>query len=108
MIAASFSSRQSWSPVPGCGAGGVLAIVGAITIRQLWLARLRAPQWLAVSGIAAITVLLLLSRIFPIVDASSEPPSLLQRTWYPTTLGLVSVFTLLLPAVARASLRRSA
>ena len=108
LIAATFSARQYLSPVPGFAAGIGLGLVALVAIRCCWVAQSRTPLWLAVSGVAAIAVLLLMDRILPLVNAVMEPPTLVERMWYPMTLGGVAGLTLLLPALAQACLRRSA
>ena len=108
MIAVTLSARQYFSLLPGCAAGIGLAFVAAVAIRQCWLAQSRTPLWLAISGIAAIAIALFLDRIIPLVNAITEPPTLIERIRYPSMLAVIAVLTLLLPAVARAALRRSA
>jgi hypothetical protein len=108
IIAATVPFRHFWSPVPGYAAGAAILLVAMVTTRELWLARSRAPLGLLMSGVVTLAVLLLLNRIFPFVEASSEPPSLIARAWYPTVLGFTAVFTLTSPWIAHASLRRAA
>jgi len=53
-------------------------------------------------------VLLLLGYVFPLVNATTEPPSLIWRAWYLIVFALAVVFTIIIPWIAHAALRRAA
>jgi len=108
VITATASLRQYWSPVPGYLAGTSLVLVAMVTVRQLWLPKSRAALWVGISGGVTTVVLLLLGYVFPLVNATTEPPSLIWRAWYLIVFALAVVFTIIMPWIAHSALRRAA
>ena len=94
-------------PAFGLVVSGSVVAGGAIAIRQLWRASPLAPIGLAVSGAITLCALLSLDRVIPLVNASSEPPSVFQRYWYPATFAFIVLLTGSTSLLARASLRRT-
>ena len=99
--------RHFWSPVPGVGAGLLMAFVGAAACRELWRAGSRSVVAVIVSGALTLSVFLFFDFLFPLVNASSEAPSIFARLWYPGTVSTIIVLTSLSARAARASLRRA-
>lgn len=95
--------RRYWSPVPGVSAGLLTAVVGAVACRELW----RAGSWSVVAAVAsgALTLALFLffNYFFPLVQATTEPPSIVERFWYPAIVVTIVVLTCLAAWGARAT-----
>ena len=93
VITSTLKFRAYWSPVPGLLAGGVLLMTAALAIWQLWRGTARAPIALGIAGSCAFGALLALDRLFPLITATTEPPTVLERLWYPVTLVLLVAVT---------------
>jgi hypothetical protein len=107
VIAFTLLFRRLWSPVPGIGVGAVVVVASAVAVAALWRASPRAPVALMTSGAVTLVAYLLLDRLFPLVQASSEPPPPFAQYWYPANLVAIVVLTIASAWGARVCLRRA-
>ena len=94
------------TPIP-LAVSFVLAPLSALAALQLWRAARNAAVIFAVAGIAAFVMVYALPWLFPLVHASSEPPSFFEAYAYETALVLVVLIVAPLTWLAQRSLRRA-
>ena len=106
LIVISFRVRRYWSPTPGVLTGALVTMASALAALQLWRAARNAAVIFAVAGIAAFVMVYALPWLFPLVHASSEPPSFFEAYGYETALILLVLLVLPLTWLAHRSLGR--
>lgn len=108
LIAISYEVRRYWSPTPGVFLGSLTIVTAAVAARQLWRATGAAPPALAVAGLAACASVVAVPWLFPLVHASSEPPSFLEAYGYWTAVLSVAILAIVATWLARRFVRRVA
>jgi hypothetical protein len=103
-MASSVQLRPYFPPARGVLAGAIVLVTAGIATNQLWRATRTAPALLLAAGAFLFTVVGALPWLFPLVNASSEPPSFLERYAFPAVLLLILIVTLGTAAFARSSL----
>jgi hypothetical protein len=93
IVASTLQFRVYWSPLRGILVGSVLLVTSVLAVWQLWRGTARAPIALGMAGCCALGALLALDWLFPLINATTEPPSVLERLWYPLTLVLLTAVT---------------
>jgi len=93
VVAGTLRFRAYWSPLPGVLVGVVLLVNAALAVWHVWRGTARAPVVIGVAGGCALGAMLGLDWLFPIVNATSEPPSVMERLWYPLALVLLTALT---------------
>jgi hypothetical protein len=98
--------REFQSPVPGFVAGSIVMVTASRAIHTIWSVRASAPANIAISGACAFGLGLALPLLFPIVRATTEEATLVERVRYPVGLAAIVLCTILSAGFARRSLRR--
>jgi hypothetical protein len=91
---ASFATRSLWSPLPGFGIAALVLTTAAVAIRLVWRGHRFAPLSIGIAGVALFATFLSLGWLFPVVHASSEPPSIFEQYWYPTSLVVIAALSI--------------
>jgi hypothetical protein len=84
-----WQSREYWSPVPGIAVASLVLVTACVAIWTLWSGRPFAPTAIALNGVCTLGMAVALPWLFPIVIATTEPPTLFERVRYP--LGVVAI-----------------
>ena len=107
LIVISFRVRRYWSPTPGVLTGAIVTMTSALAAVQLWRAGRHAAVVFAGAGIAAFAMVYALPWLFPLVHASTEPPSFFEAYGYETALILLVLLVSPLTWLAHRSLGRA-
>jgi hypothetical protein len=107
LIVISFRVRRYWSPTPGVLIGSIVTTASSLAAFQLWRAARNAAVVFAAAGMTVIGLVYALPWLFPLVHASTEPPSFLEAHGYETALGLVAAIVALLTWLTQRSVRRA-
>ena len=106
-IAWTWRFRDYWSPVPGCAAGLALIVCAGIAVRTIWFRRPSAPLAIAVSGVSAFGLVLAVPWLFPLVNTTTEEPTLFQRFGYPVTLAAIALCSVVSVRFVNRALQRA-
>lgn len=87
-------AREVFPPHTGILTGLAVIAAAAVAAWQLWRSARGTSAVLLVAGLCALTGLGALPEIFPIVHASSEPPSFLESHGYEMAIGVVVLTTI--------------
>jgi len=85
--------RSAFSPTPGVLAGVIVIVAACVATAQLWRAARQAPVLVVVAGVCLAGAIYALPRFYPLVNASSEPMSLLEQNAFLIALVVVAVLT---------------
>ena len=102
----SVQARRYWAPAPGILVGSIVS--AAVAARQLWQVARNATAAIACAGVCGFGALYATPSLFPLVNASSEPPSFLLLHGFSIALFTAAALTAAGTWLTYRALRRAA
>jgi hypothetical protein len=108
LLATSIQLRHYWAPAPGILIASTVVISAALAIYLLWRAARSATAVVATAGVCCFGALYAVPRLFPLVNASDEPPSFFLFHGFSIALLAVGILTVAAAWLTHRALRRAA